>query len=123
MLSTMKTKVILTSFLIFTLLSFKNSDTEPSYFVQFKIFNVKSNADASLIDNKMKQKSGIKMSRTDYITSTYYAVLNPGIDYTQEQFENWFKKLGYSIGCFSKGIYQRDAITSPHELKNCKDEK
>ncbi len=119
----MKTKVLLTALVIFTLMSFKNNDTEPSYFVQFKIFTVKSNADASKIDNKMRQKSGIKMSRTDYISSTYYAVLNPGIDYTQEQFENWLNKLGYSIGCFHKGVYQRDAIISPHELKKCENEK
>jgi len=119
----MKTWILLTSIFIFTLFSFKSDYNEPSYFVQFKIFNVDSNADAGLIDNKMRQKSGIKMSRTDYITSTYYAVLNSGIDYTEEQFTNWFKKLGYTIGCFNKGIYQTDAIISPHKLKNCSDEK
>jgi hypothetical protein len=119
----MKNRTLLISLIFFTLFSFKNNDTEPSYFVQFKIFTVQSNANAGLIDNKMRQKSGIKMSRTDYITSTYYAVLNPGIDYTEEQFSNWFNKLGYTIGCFNKGVYQRDAIVSPHELKNCSDEK
>jgi len=119
----MKNTALLISFLALSFLSFNNNDTESSYFVQFKIFTVKSNSDAQLIDNKMRQKSGIKMSRTDYISSTYYAVLNPGIDYSEEQFTNWFDKLGYTIGCFRKGIFQQDNIVSPHELKDCNDEK
>ncbi|MGV6861606.1 MAG: hypothetical protein ACWA41_07525 [Putridiphycobacter sp.] len=112
--------LVIFSFLHFSLTSVNN---EVSYFVQFKIFNVSDNDAAQMIDKKMAAKSGIKISRTDYITSTYYGVLNPGVDYSQEQFENWFKKLGYSIGCFKKGIHRQDQTTSPHLLKNCSDEK
>lgn len=103
--------------------SFKNSDVEISYFVQFKIETLHSNDEAMLIDQKMKSKSGIKISRTDYITSTYFCVLKPGVEYTRSNFETWFSKLGYEIKCFNQGIQAQDKSISPHILKNCTDEK
>lgn len=117
-----KTLVII-AFFAFVSMAFMPLQTEQSYFVQFKITTVSSNDQAMVIDQKMKSKSGIMISRTDYITSTYFCVLKPGIDYNQENFENWFSKLGYEISCFNKGIQSVDKSISPHILKNCQDEK
>ena len=120
----MKTKTLLNIFFIALIcMSFVPKQTEQSYFIQFKINTITSNEQAEKIDLKMRSKSGIKVSRTDYITSTYFCVLKPGIDYTKENFENWFSKLGYEIACFNKGIQSVDKSISPHILKNCQDEK
>jgi hypothetical protein len=108
---------------LFSLSFNSHKNDELSYFVQFKIFTVNSQSDAMLIDTKMRHKSGVMMSRTDHITSTYYAVLNPGVDYTEAQFIKWFDKLGYTIGCFYKGVFQQNEIIAPHTLKNCNNEK
>ncbi len=103
--------------------SFNNQGTETNHFVQFKINSISSNDQAMVIDQKMRTKSGIKISRTDYITSTYFCILKDGIIYTQEEFENWFSKLGYEISCYNTGIQSQDKSISPHILKNCNDEK
>ena len=116
----MKYKILFIT-VIFAMFSFTFIDNtqETSYFVQFKISIISSADQAMVIDQKMRSKSGIKISRTDYITSTYFCVLNPGINYTKENFENWFSKLGYEISCFNKGIQSQDKSISPYVLKNC----
>lgn len=115
--------LFLTAVIIFIGTSFKSITVDTSYFIQFKIDKITTNEQAVVIDQKMRSKSGIKISRTDYLTSTYFCVLKPGIEYTKENFENWFDKLGYKITCFNKGIQGEDKSISPHILKNCNDVK
>jgi hypothetical protein len=92
------------------------------FFVQFRV-TVISDSDAALVvDAKMKSKSGIIESRTDHVTSTYFCLLSPDADYTKENFENWFAKLGYSISCYNRGLQNTDMMISPHILKDCVDE-
>jgi len=100
--------------------SFKTLENEVSYFIQFKIETISSNDQAILIDQKMRQKSGISISRTDYQSGTYFCILKPEIQYTQEDFVKWFNKLGYHITCFNTGIQGKDQAISPFILKNCK---
>jgi len=92
------------------------------YFVQFRITSFLDSESALLIDNKIKSKSGIIESRTDHITSTYFCLLNEEVDYSKEDFENWFAKLGYSISCYSRGMQNVDMMISPHILKDCVEE-
>ncbi len=99
----------------------KNSQST-KYFIQFRINVINDEKQARQIDHKMKNKSGISSSKTDHITSTFYCSLNPGADYTEVDFENWFTKMGYEISCFHKGIQGVDNVISPHELKSCVDE-
>ena len=97
--------------------------SQPSqFFVQFRITTFVVSEAALLIDNKIKSKSGIIESRTDYVTSTYFCLLSAEADYTKEDFENWFAKLGYSISCYSRGVQNIDMMVSPHVLKDCVDE-
>jgi len=92
------------------------------YFVQFRITTFLDSEAALVIDDKIKSKSGIIESRTDYVTSTYFCLLSADADYTKEDFENWFAKLGYSISCYSRGIQNADMMVSPHILKDCVEE-
>ena len=92
------------------------------YFIQFRILSVADLRTAEMIDSKMKSKTGIVESRTDYITSTYFCLLKVDADYSKEDFENWFTKLGFSISCFTRGIQNTDMMVSPHVLKNCVEE-
>ena len=89
------------------------------YFIQFRVSAIADSEAARAIDEKMKSKSGILESRTDYITSTYFCILSADADYTREDFENWFGKMGYTISCYHKGLHNTDAMISPHVLKNC----
>jgi hypothetical protein len=116
----MKYKVILFTIAIAIIgFSFNNVTQETSYFIQFKISTISTSDQAMVVDQKMKSKSGIKISRTDYITSTYFCVLNPGVIYSEDNFINWFSKLGYEISCFNAGIQSQDKSISPYVLKNC----
>lgn len=92
------------------------------YFVQFRITAVADIETAEMIDAKMKTKSGIVESRTDHVTSTYFCLLKVDSEYSKEDFENWFAKLGFSISCFTRGIQNADMMVSPHVLKNCIEE-
>jgi hypothetical protein len=92
------------------------------FFVQFRVTTIPDSEAAVVIDNKMKSKSGVVESRTDYITSTYFCILDAEADYTREDFENWFGKMGYTISCYHKGLHNSDAMISPHVLKNCVEE-
>ena len=100
--------------------SFINQSNQ--FFVQFRVMTIADSESALQMDNKMKSKSGIIESRTDYITSTYFCILNAEADYTKEDFVNWFGKMGYTISCYSRGLQNVDMMISPHVLKNCIDE-
>ena len=101
--------------------SFVNQTNQ--FFVQFRVTAISDNESALAIDNKMKSKSGIIESRTDYVTGTYFCLLSADADYTKEDFENWFAKMGYSISCYNRGLQNTDMMVSPHILKDCVDEK
>lgn len=101
--------------------SFVNQQNQ--FFVQFRVTAIADNESAQAIDNKMKSKSGIIESRTDYVTSTYFCLLSADADYTKEDFENWFAKMGYTISCYNRGLQNTDMMVSPHILKDCVDEK
>jgi hypothetical protein len=103
--------------------SFKPAQNNSRYFVQFKINSISSNDQAMVIDQNMKLKQGIQITRTDYISSTYFCVLKPQIQYSKEDFIKWFEKLGYEITCYNTGIQGVDKSISPYILKDCKDEK
>jgi hypothetical protein len=106
--------------IFFSLISvFADSQDETSYFVQFKISQVGSLEEAQNIDKKIGAKKGILSTHTDYKTSTYFCTLGAEIDYTFENFQGWFSKMGYEITCFNKGIQGSNALISPHELKVC----
>jgi hypothetical protein len=92
------------------------------FFIQFRVTVIADSEAAIAIDNKMKSKSGIIESRTDYVTSTYFCILDAEAGYTREDFENWFGKMGYTITCYHQGLQSSDAMISPHVLKNCVEE-
>lgn len=102
------------------------SHTKPQntrYFVQFKINSISTFEEAADINAKMASKSGVYASRADHITSTYFCYLQEGANHDEADFENWFKKMGYTITCFNKGVDTKDEVISPYILKNCQDEK
>ncbi|MBL7898833.1 MAG: hypothetical protein JNJ99_09885 [Crocinitomicaceae bacterium] len=112
--------IVLTSMF---LLSFVHSSFQASNaFVQFRILSPLDSDSARKIDEKIGSKSGVLESRTDFVTSTYFCLLSPDADFTKEDFEEWFLKLGFEIACYNKGIQNIDAVISPHALKSCTDE-
>jgi len=98
-----------------------NAQETSAYFVQFKISTVTSEDQALMIDKKIGNKKGILTTHTDFRTSTYFCTLDMETDYTFENFESWFIKLGFEISCFNKGLQGVGTMVSPHELKNCEE--
>lgn len=104
--------------------SFENNREQSSnYFVQFRVLTIPNEDAANEIDEKMKSKKGVIDSNADHVSSTYFCLISPETQYGKEQFISWFAKMGYEIVCFTKGIQNVDAVTSPHILKNCVEEK
>lgn len=109
--------------LIIVLISFATAYTQDagSYYVQFKVKKVSSPEDADLINKKIGNKKAIISTHTDHVTSTFFCTMGPEAEYTFDDFEGWFKKLGYEIVCFNKGITGDGRMISPHELKICEE--
>jgi len=114
-------KPLLFSLFVLSIVFGASAQDRPAYFVQFKILKVNSELEAQNIDKKLKSKKGIISTRTDHITSTYFATLSAEAEYDFDQFESWFQKLGYEISCFNRGIHGNGGMRSPHELKNCEE--
>ena len=111
--------------LIFGLIGFSGTmekNQEHQYFIQFKIHTISTNEEATAIDDKIGGKSGIFSIQTDHITSTCFCLLNPGDDYSEDDFIGWFKKMGYAISCFHKGVQSVDAVLSTKKKKKCVEE-
>jgi hypothetical protein len=120
----MKLRLIHMAVCILFFWAFSSFDSQSvQYFVQFRIMAIPDSNSAAVVDAKMASKSGILESRTDYITSTYFCLLSADADYTRQDFENWFAKMGYTISCYSRGTQNVDPMVSPHVLKNCVEEK
>lgn len=100
-----------------------NASAQSNIFVQFRIVTPLDQQMAAEVDKKMSGKDGVLESRTDFVTGTYFCLLNPESTFTKENFVAWFTKMGLEIACYTKGIQGTDATISPHVLKTCTDEK
>jgi hypothetical protein len=105
----MKISNIIALGLIIALVSFKSGDG-PKKFVQFYIPELENSEKAKLINDFINSKPGIQMSRTDVVSHSYYAILNPGVTYTEEDFKAWVLEKGYSISCFYSGTVGVDSF-------------
>lgn len=114
-------KHLLTIFILLFLAFHAPAQQGTTYYVQFKVSSVADLESAELIDKKMSTKKGILSTRTDHITSTFFCTMSGDMTYAFEDFESWFKKMGYEISCFNKGIQGDGGMVSPHELKNCEE--
>ena len=111
-----------------TLLSYtfepaKTSNQQKTYFVQFRIIQPIDNRQSEEINTFMAVKPEINVSRTDFVTNTYFAVLNTGVVPNQSFFRDALKSIGYDISCFYFGEQFVDSVKSPHTLSSCTDEK
>ncbi|MFT4600645.1 MAG: hypothetical protein ACI857_000821 [Arenicella sp.] len=113
----MKTTLLIATFFLFGFYS--KAQDRAAYFVQFKINKITSELEAKTIDKKLSGKKGILSTKSDHITSTYFCTLSAEAEYSFDEFESWFHKLGYEISCFNKGLHGNGGMKSPHELKNC----
>jgi len=108
--------------------TFKLADKEipqqqgKTFFVQFRIIGLETAEQAEQINSEISKKEFINISRTDYVSSSYFAVLKNGSVPHKEQFELILKELGYEISCFSFGEQYKNQLKSPNTLKFCEDE-
>ena len=114
-------KKILVLIVFLSLLGTSFSQDSPNYYVQFKVKFVPSKDAATSIDKKMAGRKGIISTHTDHITSTYFCTMSGDAGYVFDDFETWFRKMGYEILCFNRGIQGDGGMISPHELKNCEE--
>lgn len=109
-------------FALFAISANYKSNQVTQYFVQFKVNTISENSQAMVVDQHMNTVAGVDISRTDYITSTYFCVLSPGISYSETDFTTWFEDLGFSISCYYQGIQNVDNVISPNDLKDCQND-
>ena len=110
-LKNMKTSIftLVTCIGILLILNFTGID-KPEKFVQFYIQNLESSEKAIELNDYLKTKDGIRMSRTDAASHTIYIILKPGFDFSEKEIAQWLKEKGYTISCFNSGTVGKDSF-------------
>ncbi len=108
--------------LVAVLFSFTAS-LQPSgrHIIQLKIKTISTYEEAAKIDAFMSAQDGILASRTDHTGSTYFCFSTASKNLTETNFKNWFKELGYEIGCFHKAIDGVENSVNMELIVNCKE--
>lgn len=91
------------------LLSFNEVD-KPEKFVQFYIQNLESSEKAVELNDFLKTKDGVKMSRTDVSSNTVYIIFLTGFEYSEKEITKWLNEKGYTISCFYSGTVGKDSF-------------
>lgn len=109
------------SFVLFsyTSNSSKHEQRIDRHIIMFKINSVSTYEESAKIDNFLQSKDGILASRTNFNNSTYFCFSLKENNLEQQDFENWFKELGYTISCFDKVVEGESASITNSELENC----
>ena len=102
--------VLLIALCSFTSINERESILTKKYFVQFIVSDVNNKSEAVEIDMKMRELPGVQSSRMDYVSKKYYAIIDGEHKYNEEFFNDKFKKLGFQITCFRRGIHGKDKV-------------
>ena len=76
----------------------------PDKFVQFYVSSLENREKATELNEFLKSKDGIKISRVDSHSKIVFVIFNADKNYTESDFTNWMNEKGYTFSCFNAGI-------------------
>jgi hypothetical protein len=87
-----------------------NTASTQDKFVQFIVPGLQGWEEARNIDDMMRTKSSIVVSRTDFNTKMYFAIFSDQ-NVNETTLKNWFSEMGYTeISCYREGIKGIDKV-------------
>lgn len=92
-------------------------DTVAVGYIRIQLSDLTTSEQAESIDELIRSKNGVMMSRSDRSTDTYlgYYLVSSGL--TQNDFLQWIHSLGFGTGCVVTGI--RDGSPLKDFPKEC----
>jgi hypothetical protein len=101
------------SLLILFLLSFSAlvaaQENDLSY-IRIRLNDVETPEEQQIINEYIKTKPGVSISRTDRRTDEVFAVFDPLSGLTPENFVEWIQSLGFQVVCFVHGSLEETPI-------------
>jgi len=76
----------------------------PDKFVQFYVSSLENREKATELNEFLKSKDGVKISRVDSHSKIVFVIFNADKNYTESDFTNWMNEKGYTFSCFNAGI-------------------
>jgi len=86
---------------------------QQQHFAIFLVPEIDTRALAMQIDQKMRAKQGIDVSRADHFSKKYFVVFDGAQHYDQTTFTEWFAEIGLEIKCYDQGIIGVDPVQHP----------
>jgi len=113
-------KLILTLIFLYSFIGVYSSNTnqEPDKFVQFFVSSIESREKAMELNEFLKSKDGVKMSRVDVVSKVVFVVFTSDMNYSEVDFTNWMNEKGYSFTCFNSGTQGVDSFIQL-KAENC----
>lgn len=106
--------------LLLTLLSFSSSyafsQTENRY-VKIVVSDLDTWDEATTIDEFMRAKEGVLVSRTDLNTDQFFAIFTTASGLTENDFKTWLESLGFAPTCMLSA--DRDGTPVKEFPKDC----
>jgi hypothetical protein len=80
------------------------TDTDQIAYVRMQLNDLTSQEQVQQIDQLIRSKAGVLLTRTDDISDTFYArfLLSSGLN--ENQFQTWITSLGYQVNCSVIGL-------------------
>jgi hypothetical protein len=101
------------SLLILFLLSFSAlvaaQENDLSY-IRIRLNDIETPEEQQIINEYIKTKPGVSISRTDRRTDEVFAVFDPLSGLTPENFVEWIQSLGFQVVCFVHGSLEETPI-------------
>lgn len=91
---------------------------EPDKFVQFFVSSLESREKSIELNEFLKSKDGVKMSRVDATSKVVFVIFTSDKNYSETDFANWMNEKGYSFSCFNSGTQGVDPFIQL-KAENC----
>jgi hypothetical protein len=91
---------------------------EPDRFVQFFVSSLENREKSIELNEFLKSKDGVKMSRVDATSKVVFVIFTADKNYSETDFANWLNEKGYSFSCFNSGTQGVDSFIQL-KAENC----
>ena len=83
-------------------------------FVQFIVIGLENQDQCRMLADSVRTHPGFGSVRAEPQTGNFFAILNQGYSYSEDDFRNWIQALGFDLYCYRVGIL---GIDIPSRIK------
>lgn len=75
------------------------TDTDQIAYVRIQLNDITTQAQVQQIDQYIRSKAGVLITRTDDVSDTFYARFSTNDGLNGDQFQTWITDLGFEVKC------------------------